>query len=157
MTNNNSNKTKHTFKSQKSHLLFFLLISFSLASVFILQNHTNGFNTEHHGFTSSRGATMAKGLLVEKNHFVMLYNKQLLKDGTVYYNPYNRYPIFPFLFTGAVMQIFEPDLSMQIYIARQVMNVFIAAALILCIIMVNKLLGDKLLSLFVCLSVFSSY
>jgi hypothetical protein len=136
---------------------FLVLCLSAFFGIFILQNHTNGFNTEHHGFTSSRGVTMAKSLIIEKNHFVMLYNKQLLKDGTIYYNPYNRYPIFPFLITGVVMQIFEPDLSMQIYMARQVMNVFFVFSLIFCIIIVNEMLGDKLLSLVVCLSVFSSY
>lgn len=142
-------------KSKRSSLFYFL-VCFAIASIFILQNHTNGFNTEHHGFTSSRGALMSKGLIVD-NHFVMLFNKQLLKDGTVNYHPYNRFPIFPFLLTGAVMQIFEPDLSMQIYIARQVMNVFIVAALLLSIFMIKKLITDQYLSLSVSLFAFSSY
>jgi hypothetical protein len=99
---------------------------------------------------------MSKGLIVD-NHFVMLFNKQILKDGKVNYHPYNRFPIFPFLLTGAVMQIFEPDLSMQIYSARQVMNIFFVFAFVLTFMIIKKILHDEYLALIAALMTFSTY
>jgi len=142
---------------KKYSLLFFLLFFIASVSIFLLQNHKNGFETGHHGFTSSLAATLSKSLMVEDKHLVMLINKQLLDNGEVYYNPYNRFPVFEYLITGAVIQIFEPDLAMQIYLAKQVMNLFLLASLILCFKIIREILSDKFIALFASLSIFSSY
>ncbi|MBI5056282.1 MAG: hypothetical protein HZB61_06695 [Nitrospirae bacterium] len=143
--------------AKKYSVLFLLLFFFAVACIFLLQNHTNGFNTEHHGFTSSRGAVLSKSLMVDNKHLVMLLAKQMLDNGEIYYHPYNRFPVFPFLVTGVAMQAFEPNLAMQIYVARQVMNLFIIGALILCFLLTDAILKDKYLSLTTTFFIFSSY
>lgn len=146
-----------TITKKNHHLFFFLLFFFASICIFIFQNRENSFGSDHRGQTSSIAAALSKSLIVEDSHLVMLINKQLLKNGEVCYHPYNRFPVFEYLIVGAAMQIFEPDLAMQIYIARQVMNVFLLTALLLCFVVVNEILSDRFLSLTVTLSVFSSY
>lgn len=145
---------KKTLVSTSLILLLFILAS---VSIFIFQNHESGFAIDHRGQTSSMGATLSKSLLIENKHLVMLIGKQLLDNGEVYYHYYNRFPVFEYLITGAVMQIFEPDLAMQIYIARQVMNLFLLASLLICFFIVKEIISDNFPALFVSLLVFSSY
>ncbi|RJO61502.1 hypothetical protein C4544_02530, partial [candidate division WS5 bacterium] len=137
--------------------LFLLLFFLASMSIFVFQNHESGFATDHRGQTSSMGATLSKSLMIENKHLVMLIGKQLNDNGEIYYHYYNRFPVFEYLITGAVMQIFEPDLAMQIYIARQVMNLFLLVALMICFHIVKEILNDRLLALSVSFWVFSSY
>jgi len=137
-------------------VLTLLLLFLALISIFLLQNHKTGFEDGHHGFLSSHGITLAKSIF-SGSRLLMFTEKSILEDGTISYDAYNRFPIFPFLIIGTALRAFEPNLAEQIYIARQIMNLFFVASIILSFLISYELLKNYFLSVSATLLVFSSY
>ncbi|MBI4684366.1 MAG: hypothetical protein HY755_04110 [Nitrospirae bacterium] len=148
---------KATSTDKKHQLLFYIILLLAGGSIFIFQNHTNGFIAGHHGNTSSIASALSKSLVIEDTHLVMLISKQMLDNGEVFYHIYNKFPVFEYLTLGTAMKIFEPDLAMQIYVARQIMNIFFLVALILCYKIVHEIVNEIFLALTITLLVFSSF
>lgn len=145
----------------------FILIVLAGLSLFLFQNYktfefgpyVDGHFVEgHHGFLSSHGIALAKNLTQKDSPFLFMFNKkQINEDGAVSYEAYNQFPVFPFLLIGLAIKPFEPDLIMQVFIARQLMNLFFLLAMILCFLMVDELINNKTWASIVSLLSFSSY
>jgi hypothetical protein len=86
-----------------------------------------------------------------------MFSSKELHDGEIVYEGYNRFPLFPFLLTGLITHPFKDQPALQVYIARQLMNVFFILAVIVVFRLVNELAKNKYLALSVALITFSSY
>lgn len=146
---------KHGTINRLNSWLPFLLLACAGISLFLLQNQTNGFDNYHHGNLSSHGMTLAKNLLMGEQPLFMFVEKEV-QDGKVFYSPYNRFPIFPFFLLGLAIRPFEPQLALQIYVARQIMNLFFFLAIIFMFKLLSELVKIKLLALSITLLVISS-
>jgi hypothetical protein len=144
----------HAVPSERYLVLTMIVIA--ALGLFLLQNRNMSFAKTKHGYISSHGAALAKNLVGE-GRLIMFNKKSLSDDGKVIYDVYNRFPMFPFLLTGAAIMAMEPNLAAQIYIARQVMNVFLLAAMIVCYKLARELVRDRFLSLTVVFTVFSAH
>jgi hypothetical protein len=137
-----------------SYLLILVAIGVSL---FIFQNHTDGFDTGHHGNLSSHGMAIARNLSVIEKPFLMFTNRTLLDNGKIEFKTYNRFPVFPFLLIRLFTISFEPNLATQIFVARLLMDLFFLLSIILAYMLLKTLLEDNLKAFIVALFVFSSY
>ncbi|RPI74281.1 MAG: hypothetical protein EHM47_04055 [Ignavibacteriales bacterium] len=105
--------------------------------------------------TSAHGVTLSKNLMDGEHPFFM-YTSRELNGGKVTYDAYNRFPVFPFLLTGILISPFEND-TLQIYIARQLMNIFFFLSIIVVFMLVNELTKNKYLAISVAVLTFSSF
>lgn len=137
--------------SQKIYpkLAFFVFFLAGM-SLFLFQNHVNGFDAGHHGFLSSHGIALAKNLM-RRDQLFLMYEYEAVQDGKAVYQPYNRFPLFPFGVIGLLIQPFEPQLAWQIYAARQLMNLFLVLTMLLISKLVAALVGDWRLAVIVTL------
>ena len=133
----------------------FVLI-FIAVSILILQNNQAGFDIGHHGFLSSHGATLAKNLSGSHN-FAMFESVFINSSEEVSYNAYSRFPVTAFLVIKLFMDIFSPDLSMEIIIARQVMNLFFIGSILFVFLSMYELTKSHITALAVTLFSFSSF
>lgn len=111
------------------------------------------------GFYSSisvHGMVLSKNLIHNDPPLLMYMSKEL-KEGSEFYNAYNRFPVFPFLITGILIYPFENNLFLQIYIARQLMNIFFFLSFIIVFKIVAEILKNKYKSLIITMLTFSSY
>lgn len=106
--------------------------------------------------TSAHGMTLSKNL-INSEHFLFGFSKKELQNGKVVYDAYNRFPVFPFLLTGLLINSFDNNLSFQVYIARQLMNLFFFITLIVVYKLIELLVERKFLALSLTLIIFSSY
>jgi len=113
-------KLSNLFDNRKTAFLIILFVSLI---VLIFQNDKFGFEKGHHGFLSSHGASIARNLSSD-NHFLMFTSRWMDSNDNIQFRAYSRFPITSFLLLKVAMSIAGPDLSMQISIARQVMNLF---------------------------------
>lgn len=143
-------------KFLKVNTLVYLMLITSIASIFFLQNHKIGFENGHHGFLSSHGAAIAKNTSYGHN-FLMFHAIQYKSDGNLVYEPYNRFPIFPFAIIKFTMSFFEPDLAKQVYYARQLMNIFLSLSILVTFLIIHKLYDDHYKAICLTLLSFSSY
>lgn len=127
----------------------FFALFFICLVVLTLHNDNNGFGKGHHGFLSSHGASLAKNLSPD-SLFLMFSSKWTddLKQ-TVSYQAYNRFPVSSFLILKLAISIFKDDLSMQVSICRQVMNLFFLGCLLFCFLSVFELSKNYLAALIV--------
>ncbi|MEK7327971.1 MAG: hypothetical protein AAB217_22220 [Chloroflexota bacterium] len=132
-----------------------LLLCFAAVSVFVFQSYTTGFDEGHHGFLSSHGMALAKSLFAD-GRLLMFIQRSVQEDGQIVVEPYNRFPLFPFLITGSAIRMFEPNLALQVYVARQVMNLFLALSMVVCFRMISELTQNAFLGVAIALIVFSS-
>jgi hypothetical protein len=135
------------------------IILFTLVgiSIFLTEKSDGGsIDGSMYGSTSAHGITLSKNLL-NSEHPLFLFSSRELKDGKIVYDAYNRFPVFPFLITGLLIHPFEDNLNTQIYIARQLMNLFFFLSIIVVFKLVNELVKNKYIALSVALLVFSSY
>ena len=132
-----------------------LLLGCAATSLFVFQNHTIGFDVGHSGWLSSGGLTLAKSLFTE-GHLLMFFQRSVQANGQIVYEPYNRFSLFPFLIIGLAIRPFEPNLAWQVYVARQVMNVFFVLSILICFKSLRRLGRDPFLSLALALVVFSA-
>lgn len=105
---------------------------------------------------SAHGMTLSRNL-IHSDHSLFMFSKKELQNGKIVYDAYNRFPVFPFLLTGLLTSPFDHNLSFQIYIARQIMNLFFFLSIIIVYKLINMLTDNKYLALSVALITFSSY
>ncbi|HUT43135.1 MAG TPA: hypothetical protein VMW95_02270 [Desulfobacterales bacterium] len=88
----------------------------------------------------------------------LMFTQYIIReDNSIEYDAYNRFPLFPFLLTGAATKIGGSNLALQLYLARQVMNLFLLLALLFAYMTLDRLLQHPLLSVSVVLMTFSSH
>lgn len=133
-----------------------LLLTFAFACLFIFQNDGHSFQFGHHGFLSSHGMTVSAHLSPEHN-FLMLNRVLKNADGSVRYSIYNRFPIGAFASIRLATWPFQHDLSMQVSIARNLMNTFFAAAAYVAYLSLLRLSKSKWVAVTATLLAFSSY
>src|SRR4030042_2226638 len=143
-------------RNTKGKVFLYLLFLIGLLSIFVLQNHRDGFGRGHHGFLSSHGATLAKNLSLKSN-LLIINDASLIDNNIIIYDVYNRFPIFPFLIIKLVFSVFEPNLSWQIYAARQLMNFFLSLSIVLIFLTVKQSVKEVYLSLSIAFMTFSSF
>ena len=133
-----------------------LLLGLSLVLVFIFQNDLNSFMPGHHGFLSSHGMTIAAHLAPE--HRFLMFNR-LTRDesGSRRYALYNRFPVGAFAAIRTFTFPFRNKLSMQISVARNLMNAFLIAAAILAYLSLVRLFDNRWVAATASLLAFSSY
>lgn len=144
-------------KKNADQWLPFVLLTLIGLCIFFTEPRDGGFVPG--GFYSSisvHGMVLSKNLLNNDSPLLMYMSKEL-KDGVKIYNAYNRFPVFPFLITGIVIYPFENDYFLQVYIARQLMNLFFFLSFIIVFKIVTKLLKNKYKSLIITILTFSSY
>lgn len=134
----------------------YCLLACAGMSLLIFQSKTPGFEAGHHGDVSSHGIALSKSLFVEYSG-LMFFQHIIREDNSIEYNAYNRFPLFPFLLTGAATRIGGSNLAFQLYLARQVMNLFFFLALLFAYLTVDRLLQHPLLSVSLVLMTFSSH
>ncbi len=125
--------------------------------IFLTENRDGGFvpggfysNVSVHGITVSKNLT-------NSDYLLFMFTSRELQNDKVVYDAYNRFPVFPFLLTGLLTYPFEHNFKLQIYIARQLMNVFFFLSLVMVFKLVDELVKNKYLALLVSLITFSSY
>ena len=147
---------KKMFEILDSRNAALFVLIFITVSILILQNNQAGFDVGHHGFLSSHGATLAKNLSGSHN-FAMFESVFINSREEVSYNSYSRFPVTAFLVIKLFMDIFSPDLSMEIIIARQVMNLFFIGSILFVFLSMYELTKSHITALAVTLFSFSSF
>ncbi len=170
---------KITEKFEKNNLLAIFLFAIILFGLIGFQNPIGGtVGRSNHGWLSSHGLTLAKNLSL-KDHFLMFNSKYFYRQGdrvkvyltgdiksphqirlekdAVLYGSYNRFPIFPFLIIKAAMLPFEPNLVLQIYVAGQIMNLFLFLSILFSVFIFRKLTNNFYQALSIALVSFSSF
>jgi len=150
------------FSSAKdnSRIDYFLpIILLVLAGTFILltENHNAAFTPGGlYSGVSVHGMTLSKNLMHNDQHLFM-YTSRELHNGKIAYDAYNRFPVLPFILTGILSYPFESNPVLQIYVARQSMNIFFLLSIIVVFKIVDNLVKNKYLSVSVTLISFSSF
>ena len=147
---------RHINKRIGARLPFIILI-FASMCILLTESYDDGFVPG--GFYSGvsvHGITLAKNLLNSKHPFFMFAGKEL-HDGRRTYEAYNRFPVFPFLITGLCIRPFKNNLAFQVYIARQLMNIFFILSIFIAFKLVDIIVKNKYLAISVVLLAFSSY
>jgi hypothetical protein len=99
---------------------------------------------------------LSRSLFVE--HRGLMFNQRSVReDGSLAYDAYNRFPLFPFLLTGAAARIGGSDLARQLYFSRQAMNLFFILAMVFAFVTINGILRQPLISVSIVLMAFSSH
>jgi hypothetical protein len=135
-------------------LIIFILIGIC---IFLTERRDGGFVPG--GFYSGisvHGITLSKNLM-DTEHLLFMYSSKELIDGKIVYDAYNRFPVFPFLLTGILIHPFDNDLSLQIYIARQIMNLFFFLSIIVAYKILKELVRNNYLAISIVIVAFSSY
>lgn len=139
----------------KRDFMPFGLLTLAAVLVILLQCNNLGFSPNHHGNLSSHGMSLAKNFDWNKTGLCLFYGKSIEGRDTTY-DAYNRFPAFPFVLIGTVIRPFEPDLAKQIYVARELMDLFFILSLLIAYKMTAELTRDKLVGLAVVFAAFSS-
>lgn len=135
-------------------IILFTLIGLS---VFFTERQDGGsVDGSMYGSTSAHGLTLSKNLFTGDHQFFMFSSRELI-NGKIVYDAYNRFPVFPFLLTGLLIQPFDNNLSFQIYIARQLMNLFFFLSILVVFKLVNELVKNKYIAISIAFITFSSY
>lgn len=106
--------------------------------------------------TSAHGLVLSKNI-INSDHPLFMYSTKEFKNGKIEYEGYNRFPFFSFLLTGLLISPFEENINLQIYFARQLMNLFFFISMFFAFKVVNELTKNKYLAVTVSLLAFSSY
>lgn len=147
---------RQTNRQSEVWLPFVLLILVGVC-MFLTESHEGVFvGGGLYGGNSFHGLALSNSLM-SSNHPLFVFSSKELHDGRPTYDAYNRFPIFPFLLTGLLTYPFENHLALQIYAARQLMNVFFFLAIVVVFMLVDKLVKSRYLALSVALLAFSSY
>lgn len=86
-----------------------------------------------------------------------MFTSKEYQDGKKVYEAYNRFPVFSFLLTGLLTHPFQSDPATEVYVARQLMNLFFFLSIIVVFRLVDELVKNTYLALSVSLITFSSY
>lgn len=139
------------FRKRNIQLLLLIVV---FLSILFFQNPVSGFLDGHHGWLSSHGLALAKSISFDTD--LLMYNEKIITDEGLEYVPYNRFPIFPFALLKVSMMPFKGDLTSQIYMARQLMNLFFIGSMIVAILIIRKLTQSNYQAISVVLMSFSS-
>ena len=136
-------------------LLWWVGVLASVGLVFGLQHPHTGFWQIGHGWTSVHGLALWTHAAPE-NGFVAYSQAWIEQDGSQRYEYFDRYPVF---FSAAMNQLFRltDDLSTEVYLFRQLMNVFFLLTMSVAYKLVRLLMADRLLAMGITLLSFSSY
>lgn len=156
MGNSSLESIKNQDKRFDLSLPFILLIIVGLF-IFLTESRDGGFTPGGlYSGVSVHGMTLSQNLLNKEHPLFMFMNKEI-NDGKEVYTAYNRFPVFPFLLIGLLTHPFNGDFTLQVYIARQLMNIFFFLSLIIIFKLVIDLTKNRYLALSVVLLTFSSY
>ena len=86
----------------------------------------------------------------------MFTSQTLDADGNTIYEPYNRFPIGSYALTKLAILPFGDDLSVKLYVARTLMLLFFAAAVVLAYLSLRRLASGRWIALTATLLAFSS-
>ncbi|MBU0975173.1 MAG: hypothetical protein ABIE03_04050 [Patescibacteria group bacterium] len=146
------NSKSKTIKNETIIQLVILLLVF--LSIIVFQHTKAGFMAGHHAWLSTHGLTLASNISPKYN-FLMFSAKNYSTEN-IQYEPYNRFPIFPFLMIKGVTAPLYGDFSGQVYIARQTMNLFLIGAITLAFLTIRRILKNNYQAISVVLIAFSS-
>jgi hypothetical protein len=148
----------------KENFSLILCISILIAAVgmtFVWESGIVGFERgydelapKHHGSVSSKTLAIITTATWE-NHFVGYAVRYKDDQNTVSYDYFDRYPVFFSAVFNRILAL-RPKLSSKIYLARQVMNFFFVATLVVAFLLCDKLIKNKPLSLTAVLFAFSN-
>ena len=135
-----------------------ILLVLALATMFFFANDRGGFYRDgHHNWLSSQNMTVAANLSPEHN-FLLFFNRTLDKNGETTYTPYSRHPILPHLVIKALaIAPLGNNLSAQIYVARMLMLLTVAATSLLAYLSLLRLSSSRWVAVSATLLTFCSY
>ena len=135
-----------------------ILLVLALATMFFFANDRGGFYRDgHHNWLSSQNMTVAANLSPEHN-FLLFFNRSLDENGETTYTPYSNHPILPHLIIKVLAIVpLGDNLSAQIYVARVLMLLLVAATAILAYLSLLRLSSNSWVSVTATLLAFSSY
>ena len=106
-------------------------------------------------FITLNHMTVAENLSPE-HHFLGFYRRQLDDEGRIYYQPYNRFPVFGHLLIKLVTLPFPDEARARLRAARLLMLALHAVAAVLAWLALRRLVGDPWTALAATLLAFSS-
>ncbi len=151
-------KSHQAIKNKQTDIrISFILLTLAGLCLFLTEGVNKGFSPGglYSGVTV-HGITLSKNLIHDEHPFFMFTGKELI-NGKENYEAYNRFPVIPFLLTGVLTYPFENNPITEIYVARQLMNIFFFLSIIVVFRIVDDLLKNKYLALSVAFLTFSSY
>ncbi len=162
------NTTASLFQVLRNHvknnfpqILCLIVLLIAAILTFIFQDHIVGWQPgydnaqpKHHGWVSAHTLAIISNA-TPQNHFVGYALAFIDDQNNIDYQYFDRYPIFFSALFNRVLTLANtlPD---KIMLAKQVMNVVFLATLIMAFLLLDKLTGNKLLSLTVALLAFSN-
>ena len=128
----------------------------ALSTVFLFVGERDYFYKDlgHSKFTA-RNMAFAKNFSAERG--LLFWNMRQQADGTVRYEPYNRFPVGAIVLTKLAIAPFEGDFAAQLVVARVLMLVFFCAAVALAYLALARLTGSRAVALGATLLAFSSH
>ncbi len=148
---------KRIVNVSKEHSPLILLV-LTLATMFVFANDRGVFyRYGHHNWLSSQNLTVAANLSPEHN-FLLFFNRTLDENGETTYTPYSRHPILPHLIIKILaIAPLSDNLSAQIYVARMLMLILVAATAVLAYLSLLRLSSNSWVAMTSTLLTFSSY
>ena len=132
-----------------------VLLLLALATVFpFAKGHL--YHEQTHDFISQNHMTVALNLS-PAHGFLGFYRLTRDGDGSVAYEPYNRFPVLGYALIKLATLPFDDDVSARLAAARTLMLAFFAAAAALAYFAVCRLTGNRWAALAATLLAFSSY
>lgn len=113
----------------------------ALFSLFLFQGDRNNFLHGHHGFVSSHGLALSANLSSE-HRFLMFNAAKRNPDGSVFLDVYNRFPPGAFAAIRIATRPVAGSLPLQVFAARQLMTLFLAAAAVAAFLAACRLGAD---------------
>ncbi|MDQ3232310.1 MAG: hypothetical protein M3Q07_10855 [Pseudobdellovibrionaceae bacterium] len=140
-------------------LLALALVLICGLSLMAFQTRKNGFDNDQHGFLSGHGMALAASILSHETPVTVPFmEKYADSDGKVRYLPYTRFPFFSFWFISkAIESTSSTVMADQIFVARQLMNVFYLLAMLTAFAALTRLMSDPFASAMATILAFSSY
>lgn len=152
---------KNYLRDNFSGVLCGLILSIVVITTFVFQDRIVGwepgyddYQPRHHGWVSANTLAIISKATPE-NFFVGYALAYRNDQGKADYEYFDRYPVFfSALFNRALT--LADNLAEQFYLAKQIMNLIFLGTLILAFLIIEKLTGNKLLSLAVTLAAFAN-
>ena len=132
----------------------------AISTVFLFVDERGHFYNNNDGIANLHNHNTAQNLALVANlsgeHGFLFLRKSRRADGTVRYQPYNRWPIGTFVLIKLATAPFQGDLFAQIVAARTLMLAFFCAAAVLAYLALAAMVG-RTVALIATLLAFSSY
>ena len=152
---------KNSVENNFSQILSFIVITIVVITTFLFQGNVigleGGFDDQqpnHHGWvTANTLAIISKA--TPENFFVGYALASRDDQNNIHYEYFDRYPVFFSATFNRILSLCD-SLAEEMSLARQVMNFIFLGTLILAFLILDKLTGNKPLSLAVALIAFSN-